>query len=627
MADFTGKTLGQYQLERIIGRGGMAEVYSAHQVNLGREVAIKVIKPDLIEDIEFLDRFKREVKLLSKLEHPNIVPVIDGGEDAGVVYLVMRYIKGGGLHHRLRSGIMDLHLVAKMLIQIGSALTYAHTKADIVHRDMKPSNVLLDDTDNAYLTDFGIAKLLAGTTKLTASNTVLGTPAYMSPEQWRGEGLNATADIYSMGIMAYEMVTGRLPYEGDTSFTLMYKHFNEMPPSPRELVTTLPESLELVLLKSIAKDPNDRFQSAEEFGNAFRAAVEGRVVEVERPATKPINDPRPAPPLTWQTGEKNPTTIPLEIDTPPSTNHQISATLMTSANAKRDLPWLLVALAMFMIIVGIGIGVFLATQDNTPSQEVTISPTVAPTSTATTPPPNNPNQQGGPQAQGGPPTKDIALTDYNLRSMMPIDWPDPTAQDGYYKLFKDQNGRGPQIYVIQGSPERLVELNFYTADTIREDTTPRLALERIALEEHFPDGYTPPIQEPFFRYPTYHLSGFSTTKSRQADYYIIDLTEEGAEEMEWLVILATHPPDANYTFFQGDVLFPFMWNLSLNDQRIYTGQQGQSNGGQPQQGQPNGQPQQGQPNGQPQQGQNPQGGQPPQSPPEATEEATDIQTP
>jgi serine/threonine-protein kinase len=587
MSDFAGRTLGQYQLERLIGKGGMAEVYSAHQVNLSREVAIKVIKPDLIEDAEFLDRFKREVQLLSKLEHPNIVPVIDGGEDQGVVYLVMRYIKGGGLHQKLRAGRLDLNLAAKMLVQIGGALTYAHTKADIVHRDMKPSNVLLDDADNAYLTDFGIAKLLAGTTKLTASNTVLGTPAYMSPEQWRGEGLSATADIYSLGIMAFEMVTGRLPYEGDTSFTLMYKHFNELPPNPRDLITSLPESLELVLLKAIAKNPDERFQSAEEFGEAFRAAVESRVVEIARPASKGGMENRTPPPMPI-----GPATIPLDSDTGRPTNNQASPTMMTGVHAKRDLPWLLVALAVLMIIVGVGLGVFLSTQSDA-LEPATLPPTTVATLASPTPlPANNANQgNNGPQ-QAGPPMKDATFPDYDLTSRLVQDWIDPVAQKGYYQVLRSIDGRGPQMAVLRGEPKILLESGLYTVDDAVLGLNALTTLERIALFERFTDGYT--IQSlPGYRFQLYHLQGFSSQKSRNADYFIMELPSERAvRDQDWLIILATHPPDNNYSFFQQDVLQPFLQNLALAGDPLFVGggapHNSNINGGNGNGGRPNG---------------------------------------
>ncbi|MBZ0308142.1 MAG: serine/threonine protein kinase, partial [Anaerolineae bacterium] len=218
MTDHSGKTLGQYQIKERIGKGGMAVVYRAYQASMKRDVAIKVMATELGRDPDFVERFKREAELFAVLQHPHILPVIDFGHHGDAVFIVMRLVEGGSLDEWIKRSKIDLPLAARMLEQIGSALSFAHDKG-IVHRDLKPNNVLLDTQGNTYLTDFGIAKMLAGTTKLTATNAVLGTPAYMAPEQWRGDTIDARTDLYSLGIMAYEMVTGRLPFEADTSFT------------------------------------------------------------------------------------------------------------------------------------------------------------------------------------------------------------------------------------------------------------------------------------------------------------------------------------------------------------------------------------------------------------------------
>jgi serine/threonine-protein kinase len=281
MSDLIGKTLGQYEIKSLLGKGGMALVYRATQTSMGRDVAIKIMASDLSGDPEFVGRFEREAQIFSDLQHPHILPVIDYGNTGEGVYIVMRLVEGGGLDTHIRNAPVEPPIAAKMLTQKG-----------IVHRDLKASNVLLDEGFNAYLTDFGIAKMLANTSKLTATDTVLGTPSYMAPEQWRGDHIDARTDIYSMGIMAFEMVTGKLPFEGDTSFTLMYKHINDAPPRPRELMEHLSDDLEYVILRAMSKAPEDRFQSAEEMGEAFRNAVEGRPIEI-----KPtfLHDPDAAP--------------------------------------------------------------------------------------------------------------------------------------------------------------------------------------------------------------------------------------------------------------------------------------------------------------------------------------------
>src|SRR5258708_5022834 len=206
MSDLVGKSLDQYQLLSLLGRGGMAAVYRSHQPSMDRDVAIKVISGQLADDPTFIARFEREARLIAKLQHPHIVRVYDFGRRDGVLYLVMRLVEGGSLDERLRQGPLSLDVAAQMFTDIASALTYAHDQG-IIHRDLKPNNILLDSKDNPYLTDFGIAKMMQDSTgQITATGTIIGTPSYMAPEMWRGEAVDARTDIYSLGIMLYEMV-------------------------------------------------------------------------------------------------------------------------------------------------------------------------------------------------------------------------------------------------------------------------------------------------------------------------------------------------------------------------------------------------------------------------------------
>ncbi|MBZ0122986.1 MAG: serine/threonine protein kinase, partial [Roseovarius sp.] len=191
--DLINQRLGQYEIAAVLGRGGMATVYLARQTSMDRDVAIKVMARELADDEQFIARFQHEAQVIARLQHPHILPVIDFGREGKNIYIVMRLVRGGSLDDRLKSGPLDLPLASRMLAQIASALTFAHEQG-IIHRDLKPNNVLLDERDNAYLTDFGIAKMLAGTSKLTATGNILGTPAYMAPEQWRGEGVDARTD-------------------------------------------------------------------------------------------------------------------------------------------------------------------------------------------------------------------------------------------------------------------------------------------------------------------------------------------------------------------------------------------------------------------------------------------------
>lgn len=282
------KTLGHYEIVGKLGKGGMATVYRARQLNMQRDVAIKVMSTDLAADPEFVARFEREAHVIARLEHPRILPVHDFGHEGELFYLVMRLVEGESLYYRLKRGPLPLKTAARYLTQIAEALDYAHAEG-VIHRDLKPNNILIDQWDNLYLMDFGLAKIMAATQSLTQTGVVLGTPAYMAPELWRGEPIDARTDIYALGVILYEMVLGHTPFESDTPFTLMYKHINDPPPPPRKTMPDLPVEVEQVILKALAKDKDERFQSAGDLARAFSEVVRvaGTLPQRVRPPAQP----------------------------------------------------------------------------------------------------------------------------------------------------------------------------------------------------------------------------------------------------------------------------------------------------------------------------------------------------
>lgn len=303
MADLSGQTLGKYQILDRLGRGGMADVYKGYQPGLDRYVAVKVMHPHLAEDTSFITRFRREAKGVAELRHPNIVQVFDFDVQGDVYYMVMEYIEGGEtLKQRLQSLAdqnqrLPIERTLDIMIKLADALAYAHGQG-MIHRDLKPANVLIPDFDRPVLSDFGIARLL-NETGLTASGAMIGTPAYMSPEQGRGEHGDARSDIYSLGIVFYEMLTGRPPYDADTPYAIILMHINEPLTPPHTIIGPMPEAIERIVLKCLAKEPADRFASMADLREALRSAqsaigLQKAAGTIEAPAPT-IIPPKPQP--------------------------------------------------------------------------------------------------------------------------------------------------------------------------------------------------------------------------------------------------------------------------------------------------------------------------------------------
>lgn len=261
MADLTGQRLSQYLILERISKGATSTVYKAYQEKLERYVAVKVLSPHFIDEEGFLERFKQEARAVAQLDHPNILPVYDFDQAGEVVYIVMKYVDTGTLKE-LMGVPLDLRLALEIVTQVGLALGYAHRQG-VIHRDVKPGNILLGEGNWALLTDFGLAKMRAGDRKLTKSGIGMGTPDYMSPEQAQGLPVDGRADLYSLGCMLHEMVVGRVPFEADSGMAVVVKHITEPPRPPREINSKLPLAVEQVILRSLEKDPNKRYQTAE----------------------------------------------------------------------------------------------------------------------------------------------------------------------------------------------------------------------------------------------------------------------------------------------------------------------------------------------------------------------------
>lgn len=272
MGDLVGRNLGPYRILEQAGAGGMATVYKAYHAAMDRYVAIKVLPEHLARDAGFRARFEREARTIARLEHRYILPVHDVGEQDGIPYMVMRYIDSGDLNHLIASKSMTIGQGATLVAHVAEALAYAHRQG-IIHRDVKPANILISRDGDPLLTDFGIAKIYADSVQLTGEGMMVGTPTYMAPEQFKASAVDGRADIYSLGVVLYQSLTGEPPFVAETPLAVALMHVHNPLRPPRQLNPNIPESLERIILRAMAKNPDDRFQTADELSHALHQAL------------------------------------------------------------------------------------------------------------------------------------------------------------------------------------------------------------------------------------------------------------------------------------------------------------------------------------------------------------------
>ncbi len=259
---------GRYRIERLLGKGGMGAVFLAHDLALERDVAIKVLPPDVAQDDQIVRRFQQEAKTAAKLDHPNIIPIYRVESEGGLNYFVMKYVSGTSLEDLLdQKRPLPVPEIQRILWEAACALGHAHQRG-VVHRDVKPANIMFDHDGRAMLTDFGISKALQAATGFTATGMIIGTPHYMAPEQAKGLTVDGRADEYSLGIVGYRMITGELPFAGDSVHTILYKHIFEEPPRAASRRADVPEPLSAAVSRAMSKDPEHRYPTMEAFATA-----------------------------------------------------------------------------------------------------------------------------------------------------------------------------------------------------------------------------------------------------------------------------------------------------------------------------------------------------------------------
>ncbi len=292
---------GRYDIVRLLGRGGMAVVFLAQDLTLERQVAIKVLPPDMSHDLKLISRFQQEAKTAAKLDHPNIIPIYRVESEGGLDYFVMKYVTGHSLEQLLDAGPIPIEVARRVLREAALALGHAH-KRKVVHRDVKPANIMLEEDGRVVLTDFGISKAAQGASQLTGTGTIIGTPHYMAPEQAKGLEVDGRADQYSLGIVGHQILTGKQPFDG-SAHSILYKHVFEPPPPVLHLRPDVPQDLCAALERALAKEPEQRFATMEDFAKAVGGDRRGPATLVSAPG-RPLEKPAPPKASTSRTTVK-----------------------------------------------------------------------------------------------------------------------------------------------------------------------------------------------------------------------------------------------------------------------------------------------------------------------------------
>ena len=435
-----GEQVGPYRIMEKLGRGGMATVFKAYHANLDRYVAIKVLHPAFMEDPNFLARFEREAKVVAMLEHPHIIPVYDFAENEGRTYLVMKFVEGETLKASLNKKPLTPEEGVQVIEAMGEALSYAHREG-ILHRDVKPSNVMMADDGKIFLTDFGLARIASAGESTLSSDMMIGTPQYISPEQAMGKrDLDEGTDIYSFGVLIYELVVGQVPFISDTPFSIIHDHIYTPLPLPRSVNPSVPEVIERLLLKALTKEREHRFKTIDEMVAAFKLAIGG----------EPLPD-------TWvdPATYTPPDAISAAFPTPPPTQ-TLETPQPGTEKPRRRRWWLPIPIVLGLCLV-VFIAISILNQDE-PAQQPTPPPdTIVEATEAPEPPPPTRSIQEDPNLQAAfdealgrvennpdDPTAHLEL------AMAYLDMQMPSEAEEEFALSEELSGGNPEYYMVAG---------------------------------------------------------------------------------------------------------------------------------------------------------------------------------